>query len=406
MNIRTYSLVTGAYWSLTLTDGALRMLVLLHFHELGYGPLELSFLFLAYEFMGVITNLFGGWAGAKSGLDQTLKAGLSLQILALTAISFVDADWSKLLSVIFVMTCQALSGIAKDLTKMSSKSAVRFVVPDDDNDPQQSLLFKWVAVLTGSKNALKGAGFFIGGALLSWLNFRTALLVLACLVMAALLSVLAFLNETIGKAEKPKRLRLLTSIYPAVNRLSLARFFLFGSRDIWFVVALPIFLDEDLGWSYEGIGGFLAAWVIGYGLIQSGTPAFLKIVQGTNDVTSIAKKWAFALFVFTSILALFVANSVAKNIVVVVGLLVFGFLFALNSSLHSFLILAYTDEHDDVAVTVGFYYAANAAGRLIGTLLSGLTYLWGGLTAALFVSAGFLFVNWVLSLTLPLKAST
>lgn len=406
MNIRTYSLVTGAYWSLTLTDGALRMLVLLHFHELGYGPLELSFLFLAYEFMGVITNLFGGWAGAKSGLDQTLKAGLSLQILALTAISFVDAEWSKLLSVIFVMTCQALSGIAKDLTKMSSKSAVRFVVPDDDNDPQQSLLFKWVAVLTGSKNALKGAGFFIGGALLSWLNFRTALLVLACLVMAALLSVLALLNETIGKAEKPKQLRLLTSIYPAVNRLSLARFFLFGSRDIWFVVALPIFLDEDLGWSYEGIGGFLAAWVIGYGLIQSGTPAFLKIVQGTNDVISIAKKWAFALFGFTSILALFVANSVAKNIVVVVGLLVFGFLFALNSSLHSFLILAYTDEHDDVAVTVGFYYAANAAGRLIGTLLSGLTYLWGGLTAALFVSAGFLFVNWILSLTFPLKSST
>ena len=191
-----------------------------------------------------------------------------------------------------------------------------------------------------------------------------------------------------------------------MNRLSLARFFLFGSRDIWFVVALPIFLDEDLGWSYEGIGGFLAAWVIGYGLIQSGTPAFLKIVQGTNDVISIAKKWAFALFGFTSILALFVANSVAKNIVVVVGLLVFGFLFALNSSLHSFLILAYTDEHDDVAVTVGFYYAANAAGRLIGTLLSGLTYLWGGLTAALFVSAGFLFVNWVLSLTFPLKAST
>lgn len=406
MRTKTYGLVTGAYWSLTLTDGALRMIVLLHFHELGFGPVELSFLFLAYEFMGVLTNLFGGIVGAKSGLEQTLKAGLTIQICALVAISFVDPGWGKVFSVIFVMACQAFSGVAKDLTKMSSKSAVKFIVPEDDTGKRQSRLFRWVAVLTGSKNALKGVGFFVGTALLSSFGYKTSLLLLAALVAAALITVLTQLQESIGKSNKPLPERIWASSYPAVNRLSIARFFLFGSRDIWFVVALPIFLDERLGWSFEGIGAFLAAWVIGYGVVQSGAPSVMKIEVSSGEVRTSARIWSFVLFIFTGLLAVLVANDIARDITVVVGLLFFGVLFALNSSLHSYLILAFTEDDNDIAVNVGLYYSANAIGRLFGTLLSGLTYLWGGLTTALFTCCGFLAANWLISFTFPKKISS
>ncbi len=406
MKIKSYGLVTGAYWSLTLTDGALRMVVLLHFHELGFGPLELSFLFLSYEFMGILTNLFGGIAGSKFGLEQTLKTGLLIQILALIAISFVQPSWGKLLSVAFVMSCQAFSGIAKDLTKMSSKSAVKFVVPEDGSPGRQSRLFRWVAVLTGSKNALKGVGFFVGSALLSSCGYRASLLLLASIVAAALLTVLVWLDESIGKSSKSIPNRIWASTYPAVNRLSIARFFLFGSRDIWFVVALPIFLDETLGWSFEGIGAFLAVWVIGYGIIQSGAPSVIRL-KGASGVIQISTRlWSFILMLFTILLTLLVANDIAKSATVIVGLLLFGVLFALNSSLHSYLILAFTEDDNDVAVNVGLYYSANAFGRLFGTLLSGLTYLWGGLSAALFTCCVFLAANWLISFSFPKKIAS
>tara|TARA_Y100000996_G_scaffold408770_1_gene388384 strand:- start:1129 stop:2352 length:1224 start_codon:yes stop_codon:yes gene_type:complete len=406
MKIKSYGLVTGAYWSLTLTDGALRMVVLLHFHELGFGPLELSFLFLSYEFMGILTNLFGGIAGSKFGLEQTLKTGLLIQIFALIAISFVQPSWGKLLSVAFVMSCQAFSGIAKDLTKMSSKSAVKFVVPEDGSSGRQSRLFRWVAVLTGSKNALKGVGFFVGSALLSSCGYRASLLLLASIVAAALLTVLVWLDESIGKSSKSIPNRIWASTYPAVNRLSIARFFLFGSRDIWFVVALPIFLDETLGWSFEGIGAFLAVWVIGYGIIQSGAPSVIRL-RGASGVIQISTRlWSFILMLFTILLTLLVANDIAKSATVIVGLLLFGVLFALNSSLHSYLILAFTEDDNDVAVNVGLYYSANAFGRLFGTLLSGLTYLWGGLSAALFTCCVFLAANWLISFSFPKKIAS
>ena len=406
MKIKSYGLVTGAYWSLTLTDGALRMVVLLHFHELGFGPLELSFLFLSYEFMGILTNLFGGIAGSKFGLEQTLKTGLLIQIFALIAISFVQPSWGKLLSVAFVMSCQAFSGIAKDLTKMSSKSAVKFVVPEDGSSGRQSRLFRWVAVLTGSKNALKGVGFFVGSALLSSCGYRASLLLLASIVAAALLTVLVWLDESIGKSSKSIPNRIWASTYPAVNRLSIARFFLFGSRDIWFVVALPIFLDETLGWSFEGIGAFLAVWVIGYGIIQSGAPSVIRL-KGASGVIQISTRlWSFTLMLFTILLTLLVANDIAKSATVIVGLLLFGVLFALNSSLHSYLILAFTEDDNDVAVNVGLYYSANAFGRLFGTLLSGLTYLWGGLSAALFTCCVFLAANWLISFSFPKKIAS
>ncbi|MDG1845482.1 MAG: organoarsenical effux MFS transporter ArsJ [Acidimicrobiales bacterium] len=400
MDLRTYGLVTGAYWSLTITDGALRMLVLLHFHNLGYGPLELSFLFLAYELMGVITNLIGGWAGSRSGLQQTLKIGLGLQIASLTTISFVGADWNKVLSVFFVMACQAVSGVAKDLTKMSSKSAVKLVVRPEENKTENPTLFKWVAILTGSKNALKGAGFFIGSALLTWIGFRKSLVVMAGLVTIGLLCVLLFLREEIGRSKETQRLKILSSHSPAITRLSTARIFLFGSRDIWFVVALPIFLDEELGWSFNEIGGFLACWIIGYGIVQSWTPALVRRLGRGSDIAQTTKVWALLLASVTVVLALLVTVNVSTGTVVVGGLLLFGLVFAINSSVHSFLILAYTND-DDVVINVGFYYAANAFGRLSGTLLSGITYLIGGMPVALWVSAGFLILNWYLSLNLP-----
>ena len=402
MDVRTYGLVTGAYWGLTISDGALRMLVLLHFHNLGYGPLELSFLFLAYELMGVITNLLGGWAGSRSGLDRTLKVGLGVQIFALIAISFVEPDWNKILSVVFVMSCQALSGVAKDLTKMSSKSAVKLVVGTGEN----KTLFKWVAALTGSKNALKGAGFFIGSGLLTWVGFQKSLFLLAGLVALSLMVVILFLREEIGKSKKPQPLRIFSSESSTINRLSTARSFLFGSRDIWFVVALPVFLDEELGWSYNGIGGFLAGWVIGYGIVQSWAPSLLGLLGRTKETVQAAKIWALMLALTTIGIAIFVSAEISVNAIVIGGLLIFGIIFAINSSTHSFLILAYSKDEDTVAINVGFYYAANALGRLFGTLLSGLAYLVGGLDAALWVSAGFLVINWALTLTLPQTQSS
>ena len=396
MNVRNYALVTAGYWAFTLTDGALRMLVLLYFHDLGYSPVSIAFLFLLYEFMGIVTNLIGGWVGARSGLNRTLLAGLALQVVALVALSFHQPSWREWISVGFVMGAQALSGVAKDLTKMSSKSAVKFVAGDGDG-----ALFRLVAVLTGSKNALKGVGFFLGAALLSAVGYDAALWLLAGLVAAALAAVLAFLSEDIGRASKKPPLRSILSKSSAINRLAAARFFLFGSRDIWFVVALPVFLDETLGWSFEGIGAFLAAWVIGYGMIQSVAPQLLRRTGGeTNAEVAAARVWALVLVGVSAAIAIAVAVDLATTAAIVGGLVVFGVVFALNSSLHSFLILAYTGR-EDVSLDVGFYYSANAGGRLIGTLLSGVLYLVGGLDAALWGSTGFVVAAWLLTLRLP-----
>ena len=396
MKVRNYALVTAGYWAFTLTDGALRMLVLLHFHDLGYSPVSIAFLFLAYETMGIVTNLLGGWVGSRTGLNRTLVAGLGLQIVALVALTFQQPSWQEWVSVVFVMAAQALSGVAKDLTKMSSKSAVKSIAGTGDG-----ALFRMVAVLTGSKNALKGVGFFLGAALLDWVGYDTSLWAMAGMLAITVVLLLVFLDEEIGRSKKKAPLRSILSKSVAVNRLSAARFFLFGSRDIWFVVALPVFLDEQLHWSYKGIGGFLALWVIGYGIVQSFAPRLLRRRGGVAfDEIHAARRWSFVLGVVSAAIAVMVAFDVAVTLAVVGGLVVFGVVFALNSSLHSFLILAYSDD-DTVALDVGFYYSANAAGRLVGTLLSGVLYLWGGLDAALWGSAAFVAVTWLLTLRLP-----
>ena len=401
MKVRNYALVTSGYWAFTLTDGALRMLVLLRFHDLGYSPVAIAFLFLAYEFMGIVTNLLGGWVGSRTGLNRTLVAGLGLQILALAALTLQQASWQEWISVVFVMTAQAVSGVAKDLTKMSSKSAVKAVAGTGDG-----ALFRMVAVLTGSKNALKGVGFFLGAALLAWLGYDDALWAMAAMLAIVVVALVLLLDEDIGRSKKKAPLRSILSKSSAVNRLSAARFFLFGSRDIWFVVALPVFLDDDLGWSYQGIGGFLAAWVVGYGIVQSFAPRLLRGRRAVLDELHAARRWAFVLAVAAAAIAVAVALDVAVTFAVVGGLVVFGAVFALNSSLHSFLILAYSDD-DAISLDVGFYYSANAAGRLVGTLLSGVLYLWGGLPAALWGSAAFVAITWVLTLRLhPLPSSS
>ena len=383
LDLRNYAVVTAAYWGFTLTDGALRMLVLLHFHTLGYSPLELAFLFLLYEFFGVVTNLLAGWIGSQFGLKLTLYCGLGLQVTALCMLSLLDPTWEKFAAVAFVVAAQGLSGIAKDLTKMSSKSAIKLVVPDDAH----STLFKWVALLTGSKNALKGIGFFLGGALLAGLGFVHALWAMAAGLVIILVAAVTLLPGDMGKAKTKVKFTKILSKSRAINLLSAARFFLFGARDVWFVVGVPIFLYEVIGWSFMEVGSFMAAWVIGYGGVQALAPKFVRrSVDGQSSETRAAQWWAFVLAALPVAIAALVEAGAAPAVSVVGGLVLFGIVFAINSSVHSYLILSFSDS-DKVALNVGFYYMANAGGRLVGCLFSGLSYQMWGLSGCLLTAS-------------------
>jgi MFS family permease len=395
-NLKNYILVTLAYWGFTITDGALRLLVLLYFYEIGYSPLQVAFLFLFYEVFGVVTNFLGGWIGSRLGLKVTLYAGIGLQIFALIMLSFLDRNWAQWFAISYVMVSQALSGIAKDLTKLSSKSAIRLVVPQD----AQSALFKWVAILTGSKNALKGAGFFLGAALLASIGFVHSLW-----LMAGGLFVLMFtglmLPSGMGKIKAKVKFTQLFSKSREINVLSAARFFLFGSRDVWFVVGLPVFLRGPLGWSFYQVGAFMALWVIGYGIIQSSAPTLIRrFGSGRSPSTSTIRFWTFALTIVPALIAIALTVGVNPNYAIVAGLMLFGVVFAFNSAVHSYLVLAYTDD-DKVALNVGFYYMANSGGRLAGTVLSGLIYQWAGLVGCLWTSAVFVLAAALISLKLP-----
>lgn len=390
--IRQYAIVTGNYWAFTLTDGALRMLVVLHFHQLGYSPLQIAALFLFYEIFGIVTNLFGGYLGARIGLNRTMNIGLGLQVLALAMLT-VPAQW---LTVPLVMGAQALSGIAKDLNKMSAKSAIKLFVPGD----QQGKLFKWIALLTGSKNALKGVGFFIGGALLAVMSFKSALWLMAGALALVWIASLLLLKQDLGKAKNKPKFNELFSKSRAINILSTARLFLFGARDIWFVVALPVFLSSQLQWDFWQVGGFLASWIIGYGIVQSIAPIMLRTKTNAAPTGSAALLWATILALVTAGLALALSANLPVASVLIVGLILFGIVFAINSSLHSYLIVSYAKD-DGVSLDVGFYYMANAMGRLIGTLLSGYLYQTGGMLACLWVTTGFLVIVCAISLLLP-----
>jgi predicted MFS family arabinose efflux permease len=402
IGIRNYAIVTAAYWAFTLTDGALRLLVLLHFHELGYTPVQLAFLFLLYEFFGIVTNLIGGWLAARTGLRLTLVLGLALQVIALGLLALLNREWSMALSVAYVMGCQALSGIAKDLTKMSAKSAVKVLVPKGD----ESGLFKWVAVLTGSKNALKGLGFFLGGFLLSALGFRDGLAAMAGGVLVVLVAVLAALPSSIGQAKTKPAFKGIFSNSPGINRLSLARMALFAARDVWFVVSVPIFLAGVLGWSFTQVGAFMALWVIGYGGVQSLAPVLLATVTGGRAPgPMLAAALGLGLAAVTAGIPIGLQLGSRPALVMLGGLTLFGIVFALNSAVHSYLVLAYS-EADRVSLSVGFYYMANAVGRLIGTLLSGVLYQRAGVTASLWGAVVLAGAAGVSALFLPPVEST
>ena len=383
---KQYLTITLSYWAFTLTDGALRMLVLFFFHGLGYSPIELASLFILYEFFGILTNLYGGWLATRIGLNTSLQIGLALQILALGMLT-VDPS---MLSLVYVMIAQAVSGIAKDLNKMSAKSSIKLLLSDN----QKTKLYRWVALLTGSKNSLKGLGFFLGGFLMTTLGFASSLHALMALLAITLVLSLLFLKPQ-KTSYKPKFSESLSKSRD-INLLSGARFFLFGSRDIWFVIALPVFLQSQLQWTHLQVGSFMACWVIGYGLIQALAPKITGDSQQQAPTGSALTSWVAKLAFIPALIAAGLIYGLDPAIILIAGLLIYGAVFAINSSIHSFLIVAFS-RRDSVSTDVGFYYMANAAGRLSGTLLSGLIYQQQGLASCLAVSSAMVIISTLLS---------
>jgi MFS family permease len=401
--VRHYAIVTSAYWGFTLTDGALRMLVLLHFYKLGYSPITLAFLFLLYEAAGIVANLLGGWLAARYGITRMLVVGLCTQIAGFMLLSALQPEWSAALAVAWVVVAQGVCGVAKDLTKTASKSAIKLTQAAAQGQ-DHGQLFKWVAWFTGSKNAMKGLGFFAGGLLLQTLGFQGSLWAMAALLGLVLLGVLLSLPRLMGKARASATARELFAKRSGINVLAAARVALFGARDVWFVVSLPVFL-YSAGWTFTMVGSFLAVWTIGYGVVQAMAPRWVKrSTDGLSTEVPAARAWSAVLAVVPAGMALALVWQVGHAPwVVIVGLAVFGFAFAVNSSVHSYLILAYAGS-EKAAEDVGFYYAANALGRFVGTLLSGLLYQWGGLLYALVGSALMLAACAVLTWFLPVQA--
>jgi hypothetical protein len=400
--LAAYGAVTASYWAFMLTDGALRMLVLLHFHTLGFSPVQLAYLFVLYEVAGIVTNLCAGWIAARFGLTSTLYAGLSLQIIALLALAALDPEWSLWASVAFVMAVQGLSGVAKDLSKMASKSAVKLLAPTEGGG-----LFRWVAVLTGSKNAVKGIGFFLGAVMLGTAGFIPAILGMAMILGVVLAAVMIFMPSGLPRGLKGVKFREVWSTNTRINWLSVARLFLFGARDVWFVVGIPVYFYAVLSDGSEAgnraaffaIGSFMAVWIILYGIVQASAPLLLRAKDRDEAAMIAMARGLVALLSLIPLgLAVVVASSGAPSEALtwtlVAGLLVFGFVFALNSALHSYLILAFTGP-ERVTMDVGFYYMANAGGRLVGTVLSGASYQFGGLAGCLTTAAVFCGLSWL-----------
>ena len=400
--VRNYLIVTASYWGFTLVDGALRMLVLFHFFKLGYSPFTLAFLFLLYEFAGIIANLAGGWLAVRFGIPRMLAIGQGLQIAGLLMLSALDPAWAAALSVAWVVAAQGIAGLAKDFTKTASKSAIKAT-----SEGNRGQLFAWVAWFTGSKNAMKGVGFFLGGLLLETVGFRGALWMMASLLAVVFIAGLLLLPRDLGKSKASKSVRELFAKSAGVNLLAAARIFLFGARDVWFVVGLPVYLYAA-GWTFVQVGAFLAAWTIAYGGVQAIAPRFVtRSADGLSREVPAARIWSLALVLIPSTLAvllLALPGLPRIDLVLVAGLALFGFPFAVNSSLHSYLILAYAGS-EKAAEDVGFYYAANATGRLAGILLSGVSYQVGGMVACLLASAAMLAACWAVTLLLPSRST-
>ena len=331
-----------------------------------------------------------------------LMAGQLLQIGGLCMLSALQPDWGAAMSVIWVVLAQGVAGVAKDFTKTSSKSAIKASSSQD-----MGQLFRWVAWFTGSKNATKGAGFFIGGFLLQVVGFRPALWLMAGMLAIVLVGVMLLLPRTLGKAKSSKSFRELFAKTRAINLMAAARVFMFGSRDVWFVVALPVYL-YGFGWQYMQVAGFVAAWTIGYGAVQALAPQVVtRSRDGLSREVPAARLWGAVLTVIPVVLAILLQMPGVPHpdMILVIGLLVFGFAFAVISSLHSYLILAYAGS-EKAAEDVGFYYAANAAGRLFGIMLSGVLTQIGSMPACLWGSAIMLGICLVLTALLPSGAES
>jgi len=313
-----------------------------------------------------------------------------LQVLALCALTQLDPGWTVNLSVVFVMLVQGASGVAKDLTKMSSKSAVKLLAPKE-----KGRLFRWVALLTGSKNVVKGCGFLMGAGLLASVGFLWSIVGMASVLGLILMTLLLFMPTGLPRGRKKAKFSEVFSKSYNVNWLSAARIFLFGARDVWFVVGIPLYFYAELSDGSEAgnykafflIGTFMSFWIILYGVVQTMVPKLLQADScSEQELVGATRNWGLILFLVLVTLAVssffLQENPFWLTQILVGGLAIFGVVFAVNSSLHSYLILAFT-QSERVTMDVGFYYMANAAGRLLGTLLSGWTYQIVGIVGCL-----------------------
>lgn len=385
--MRAFASVSLCYLLFTTTDGALRMVVLFYAFTLGFSAWDVALMFSLYELAGIATNLLAGVAGARWGIKSTLLVGLGVQLAGISMLFGFNIAWTdpgaRWKALAWVAVANGVGGIAKDLVKLGGKTVSKLVTPDE----KQSRLFAVVAWLTGMKNSMKGVGYFVGAASLS-VSLEFALGLNLALICIAIPIALFGLPRDVGKA-RSRNLSLRAILIPArnVQRLSFARAFLFGSRDLWFEVVLPFYLRDvarGLGWSRFAAGAFLAAFIIIYGQIQTATPRYVlsplcqepanKLVQTLWNSVLTAVPLVLAVL-FTSSDA-FREHRVPEMTGAICALLAcFCIVFAVNSSIHSYLIVRYS-AGDKVAADIGFYYMSNAAGRFVGTLVSGALYEW------------------------------
>ena len=261
----------------------------------------------------------------------------------------------------------------------------------------------------GSKNAVKGLGFLIGALLLGRYGFEMAVIGMALVLSVVLAAVLIFMPSGLPRGMKGAKFTEVWSKDRRINQLSAARLFLFGARDVWFVVGIPVYfyavLSDGSGAgdraAFFAIGSFMAVWIMLYGAVQACAPMIVRAKgRPLAEIMTRACRWVAALTMVPAALSMLVAFAQGHpswlTFALVAGLLIFGFVFAVNSALHSYLILALTGP-ERVTFDVGFYYMANAAGRLCGTVLSGLSYQLGGLSACLATAAVFCGLSWVMA---------
>ena len=145
-----------------------------------------------------------------------------------------------------------------------------------------------------------------------------------------------------------------------------------------------------MGWSSISVSTFLAAWVIGYGLVQAIAPKITNMLvqKGVPDGRA-ALLWGLPLVIVPVAMVVGLQQRSDPTTVIVFGLACFALVFAMNSALHSFLITSYANS-DGVSLDVGFYYTANAVGRCLALSARGGFIGLLGLAACLSVSALFL----------------